>query len=189
MELESIGNQEKLVKINLGSGQRPFGEGWLNLDIRKQEYPVDIIADAKFLPMFEDNSVDVLVAHHLFEHIGLNDQEEYLSEWYRVLKPGGKLLISVPDLREIDRAWLEGKISTFIHNVNTYGAFQGYITDLHRWGYDKQELVDRVYAYNQERTEAKFPWKFVQFYHSTDEIWEGSDIASDWWILILIFTK
>ena len=43
------------------------------------------------------------------------------------------LSIFVPNLRILNRAWLDGKIDTFIHNVNTYGAYQDSIHDLHKW--------------------------------------------------------
>ena len=129
-------------KINLASGQRPFPKPWINVDLIEQfdgegkQYELDIKTDAKDLHMFDDNSVDIIVAHHLVEHIALHDVHSYVSEWYRVLRPGGILAVFVPNLREINRAWLEGRIDTYIHNVNTYGAYQGHVEYLHKWGYD-----------------------------------------------------
>jgi len=43
---------------------------------------------------FPDRSFDVVVASDVLEHIG--DERAALSEWGRVLKPGGKLIIFVP---------------------------------------------------------------------------------------------
>ena len=37
-----------MVKLNLGSGQRPFKSPWLNVDIRDQGYPVDVLTINKY---------------------------------------------------------------------------------------------------------------------------------------------
>jgi len=69
---------------------------------------VDILTDAKDLHMIKDNSVEVIVAHHLVEHIAIHELKAYLTEWQRVLKPSGVLSIFVPNIRELDKAWLDG---------------------------------------------------------------------------------
>ncbi|GJM07888.1 MAG: hypothetical protein DHS20C11_01640 [Lysobacteraceae bacterium] len=43
---------------------------------------------------FDNESFDVVVASHVLEH--LEDAEASVAEWFRVLKPGGRLLIGVP---------------------------------------------------------------------------------------------
>jgi ubiquinone/menaquinone biosynthesis C-methylase UbiE len=50
-------------------------------------------ADVRHLPV-KDNSVDVITAIDLVEHI--KDDEGLLKEFYRVLKPGGIAVLSVP---------------------------------------------------------------------------------------------
>jgi predicted SAM-dependent methyltransferase len=173
------------MKINLASGQRPFKKPWINVDIRHQGYDIDIEADVKELP-FEDESCDILVAHHLWEHIPLEQQEETIREWYRVLKKGGILSIHIPNMKELCKAWLEGRINTYIFNVNTYGAFQGYVTDLHRWSYDEKELEDRVKCWNG--SVYKFDFEYRN-YNKFNSLYLGSDIAEDWWILSKEFVK
>jgi predicted SAM-dependent methyltransferase len=183
------------MKINLASGQRPFQKPWVNIDLIEQTdsegkpYHMDIIADAGELPMIEDNSVDIIVAHHLFEHIAIHDHDKYITEWRRILKVGGILAIFVPNIREIDKAWLEGRIDTFIHNVNTYGAYQGHVEDLHKWAYDDKELCDRVSGW--DGTSNKFSWDIEDINHSVLQrpIYSGHDCCLDWWILAKQFTK
>lgn len=185
-----------MIKINLASGQRPFQKPWVNVDIREQydsngeKYPIDIVTDIKNLSMFEDASVDVLVGHHVWEHIPLHEQEQYLHEWWRVLKPGGKLLLCVPDMREIARKWVNSEIDSFTFAVNASGAWQGYVEDLHRWQYDERELIDRVSSWTG--SEKKFPWLARRVFSQYDLDWglyNGSDIAFAWWILIVEFSK
>jgi len=45
------------------------------------------------LPL-KDNSVDYVVANAILEHI--SSEQEAISEWKRILKPKGRLLVSVP---------------------------------------------------------------------------------------------
>ena len=51
--------------------------------------------DATFLEEVEDNSYDYVMASHILEHIV--DREEALRNWIRVVKPGGYLIVCVPE--------------------------------------------------------------------------------------------
>lgn len=174
-----------MKKLNLASGQRPF-KNWVNVDIRDQGYPLDVVCDATKLSEIEDDSVDIIVAHHLVEHIRLNDILGATKEWHRVLKPGGKLAIFVPNLRELAKGWLTGKIETFIFLVNAYGAYQGYVEDTHKWGFDKDELILRVSGAGE------IDWGVRDITRDVlvnDPLYKDSDCALDWWILAVEFTK
>ena len=60
---------------------------------------VDHVGDAKDLSQFPDGTFDELYASHVLEHFDYNGPlQATLKEWYRVLKPEGKLLVSVPDM-------------------------------------------------------------------------------------------
>jgi len=89
--------QNKLVKLNIGSGNRPFS-GAINIDLYSDR--ADIRADARYLP-FPDNSVDTLESHHLIEHLNYGDACQALQEWHRVLKPKGKIMVSCPDMKRV----------------------------------------------------------------------------------------
>ena len=56
-----------------------------------------ICADAKNL-MFASNSFDAVFSADFFEHIDLNTKRHVIKEIYRVLKPGGILVIKTPNL-------------------------------------------------------------------------------------------
>lgn len=180
-----------MKRLNLASGQRPFKGDWVNIDIKGQGYPVDILTDIKDLNMFADESVDIAVLHHVVEHIAIHELEAYIAEWRRVLKIGGRLSVFVPNIKEIDKAWLEGRINTFIHNVNTYGAYQNSIHDLHKWGYDYQELCDRMSGKDGQGV-SKFEWSEIKTIEMSDlssPFYVDADIAMDWWILAVNFVK
>ena len=57
----------------------------------------DIVDDAVTLNTIEDCSQDFVIACHILEH--LEDPIGAIKTWFRVLKPGGILFMSVPDRR------------------------------------------------------------------------------------------
>src|SRR5688572_22732908 len=65
---------------------------WVFVDIEPKHFP-DIVSDVTSMHQFQDNSVDVILAGELFEHV--RDTEKGIRECYRILRPGGVLLISV----------------------------------------------------------------------------------------------
>jgi ubiquinone/menaquinone biosynthesis C-methylase UbiE len=164
-----------LLKLNVGSGQRKFDAslGWTNIDINAAWAP-ELVADCSSLPMLADASCSMIVSHHQLEHVDLTQADAMLAEWYRLLAPGGSLLIFVPDLRALADAWIEGRIDDFIYCVNLYGAFMGHEADRHKWGYRFLSLRQKLWLAGPWREIKKFDWRKV----------EGADIAAkDFWIL------
>ncbi len=82
---------------NRGIFQKPKDKvkKWIFADI-SDEYNPDIILDVTNMKQIASNSIDVINAIELFEHVG--DIEKGLSECYRVLKENGIIIISVPFL-------------------------------------------------------------------------------------------
>jgi len=89
--------------VNLGCGARPNGKWGLDVQRtgekgaggRKFEGAApDITGDASNIPV-QDGSLDYIVACHLFEH--LVDPTGALKEFRRALKPGGDLILSLPN--------------------------------------------------------------------------------------------
>ena len=57
----------------------------------------DIISDSERFDGVADGAFDFVVANHVLEHV--TDPIGALAEWHRILKPGGLLMISLPDKR------------------------------------------------------------------------------------------
>jgi ADP-heptose:LPS heptosyltransferase/predicted SAM-dependent methyltransferase len=55
----------------------------------------DVEADADDLKMFADNALDFVFSSHTLEHV--EDPFRHLKEWWRVIKPGGHLVLYLPD--------------------------------------------------------------------------------------------
>ncbi|NQU09056.1 MAG: class I SAM-dependent methyltransferase, partial [Candidatus Abyssubacteria bacterium] len=73
------------------------------------------VADIQRLP-FADNSIGSIFSNSVFEH--LEDIDSALSEAVRVLKPGGKLVLTSPNNRLVDK-FLSARI---LHSVGLSGA-------------------------------------------------------------------
>lgn len=78
-----------LLKVDLGGRFNPWS-GFTTVDL----YNADLIFDLNSTWGLKDNSVGVLRASHIFEH--LRDPIHSMNEAYRILAPGGWLLIEVP---------------------------------------------------------------------------------------------
>ena len=74
--------------------------GWINSDIAAGP-GVDITANVLAGLPLEDDSIDYISSQHVLPELKIYDQVKALTELRRVLKPGGILRLSLPDL---DRA-------------------------------------------------------------------------------------
>jgi SAM-dependent methyltransferase len=97
--IDKTGILEKLylmgiVEVELGCGSVKRVNNAIGIDQIDNE-TVDIVCSLEDgLPFFPDNSVDVIYSYHLLEH--LKDLEFFMGEIFRVLKPGGKKIGTVP---------------------------------------------------------------------------------------------
>ena len=57
----------------------------------------DIVSDAESFATVADETFDFVIANHVLEH--LTDPIRALAEWHRILKPGGLLMLALPDKR------------------------------------------------------------------------------------------
>ena len=93
------------MKLNLGCWIF-YQEGYVNID-RDREVRADRYEDISTLPSFEANCADEIYAGHVAEH--MDDVKASFGRWFEVLKPGGRITITVPDCRGANRMWLERK--------------------------------------------------------------------------------
>lgn len=85
--------------LHLGCGG-VIHEKFINID----GYPfphVHYVQSIDKLPQFKDESVDLIYASHCLEHFSYIKTERVLTEWFRVLKKGAILRLSVPDFDKL----------------------------------------------------------------------------------------
>ncbi len=86
----------------------------------EKEY-VDKLSNQKFIHHslgygipFEDNSVDFIYSSHFIEHLYKSETQKILVEAYRVLKKGGRIRITVPNLEYAISLYQSGHKEDFL---------------------------------------------------------------------------
>ena len=96
-----------------------------------------------------------------------------LQECYRILSPGGSLIITVPNMRALVKRWITGKMSNQLFFTNVYGAYMGDEADRHKWGFVIETLGELL--------ESVAKWKEIKTFDFRNI--SNADIAQDFWIL------
>lgn len=136
------------MKLNIGC-KRTKKKDYINIDVNKKVHP-DIVADVTKGLLFEDSSIQEIIAIHFLEHLFKIQVEPFLKECYRVLKPGGILEIEIPDVEKMTKAFGQKKIDfqTYIRRI--FGGIavdKTYIPGMHKWGWSEKtvkELLEKL---------------------------------------------
>jgi predicted SAM-dependent methyltransferase len=141
------------VKLNIGCGKRTLA-GWFNCDIQpdpEATQPLDLVCDAKAIPL-PDGSADEVMAIHVFEHFYRWEAEGVLREWRRLLKPGGKLILELPNLVKCCQNYLDGRKRGGMDpdQLARWGIYGDPRTGNrymnHPWGYSPEEMIGLLTA-------------------------------------------
>jgi len=83
-----------------------------------QAKPDIFIDDARKLDLFASQSFDSVFSSHLLEHIDYAEVPGTLKEWFRILKPGGYLVLYLPDEDQYPKVGEEGANTDHRWNVS-----------------------------------------------------------------------
>ncbi|HOV13451.1 MAG TPA: methyltransferase [Spirochaetota bacterium] len=86
-------------RLHLGCG-RIHIDGWCNVDITPMS-TVDITDNVVTLKKFKKNFAEEIYVCHVLEHFSHKEIPSILKRWFDILKPGGIIRISVPDIDRI----------------------------------------------------------------------------------------
>jgi len=141
------------LRLHVGCGDN-LKAGWVNVDLHPA---ADLRLDVRRPWPFPDGCAGEVYAEHLFEHLEWPDEGgRFLAEAFRVLRGGGALRISVPDLERHARAyaggdeefarafapflppWAATRADALNHHFRQGGE--------HRYSYDAETLAARLRA-------------------------------------------
>lgn len=179
--------------LNLCAGaNRIQSHDWVNLDylfpVLPQGSPErnNLLAETNYVehdvlsgPLpFGDGEFDSLMASHCFEHWTCGESEMVLEECHRILKPGGILLISVPDASYFRKVYdfdtVENAVELFgesIYLPDGEDTFTGYalwcpgrhkaiLTEDVVWHYLKRGGFDEIFRALYHESEGDKGFKF-----------------------------
>lgn len=126
------------VRIQVGSGDKHW-PGFVNVD--KHGEP-DVVCDGRKLT-FASDYADEIHAIHFVEHVPRIQVDDMLTDWMRVLKPGGKVAIEVPCMNKMAQFIVDGEKNISLTLLGIFGDPRDKKPGMmHCWAYTKVELTD-----------------------------------------------
>lgn len=151
LKLKELRKQAK-VGLHLGCGNNKL-PGMINCDLIHPS--ADKHFDATDLSEFTDASVDLIESHHMIEHLTFQQADLALLEWSRVLKKGGRVIITCPDLTRVCILWLlyslldifisqKEKLDYILRMISGPQNYEGMVHQSH---YSKRHLIRLLPVY------------------------------------------
>lgn len=146
------------MKLNIGCGNKKIA-GYTGVDAVARA-AAEVVAPAWQIPL-ADGSVEEILAVHVWEHFYRWECDKVIAEWRRLLQPGGRLVLELPDLWKccrnvVDR--IEGKRPDQLSMWGLYGdprEEDPFMT--HRWGWTSDTLREFLSANGFDRARETRP--------------------------------
>jgi predicted SAM-dependent methyltransferase len=131
---------------------------------------VDHVASIDNLSFIPSNSVDLIYHCHVLEHFKRREVPAVLSEWMRVLTPGGTLRTAVPDFAQICEVYSQSRDLSLV--IGALFGRQDYLYNIHYNAFDYHTLrevlvltgFENVRRYDWRETEHAYVDDYSQAY-------------------------
>lgn len=153
------------MNLHLGCG-RKYIKGFKHVDLQDFDH-IDYKTSVDDLYFAKDNSVEAIYAAHVLEHFGRNEYKNVLQEWFRVLKPGGILRLSVPSFEAVVQYYTQQDDNLEILLGLLVGGQKVGEHDFHKMIFDKKLLTKVLQEVGFVNT-AEYDWKSTNHHHIDD---------------------
>ncbi len=127
-----------MMKLHLGCGH-DYKNGYVNCDISKDVNPDKVVDLEKELP-FKNNSVDEIIANHVFEHV--INFVPLMHEIHRICKKGAIIKIKVPFYAGAEQATDPTHVRSFSPFTFNYFNIKSTISEYSHEVGAKKSLLD-----------------------------------------------
>ncbi len=138
---------EKPVKLNIGCRNKPL-PSYINIDINENNKYADVIDNGFELEKFDDESVDLIEFTHGLEHLNTQEVKLALETWYKKLKVGGIVRVSVPDMEKCSALLLLTGDKNLVKSMFYGSQIEGDPYDLHKSLHTKKSLTEDLTVAN-----------------------------------------
>lgn len=128
----------------------------VRLDVDPDVEP-DVVASITDMSPVPERSVDAVYSHHNIEHIFAHEVPLAMSEFFRVLRPGGEVMLATPDLQLVARTIASGRLEDTLYrspagSITALDVVYGLRSDIltgreymaHRTGYTRGTLARKL---------------------------------------------
>jgi predicted SAM-dependent methyltransferase len=129
------------LRLNLGCGKYHL-TGFVNVDMQEAVKP-DLLCDILDLP-YEAGTVDEIYAGHILEHFYWQEGKEALNYWKSLLKPGGKISITVPDYDFLSKDYVASPSPKKLRDLNEMFVYSNREAFPHRFMYSADLLYETM---------------------------------------------
>ena len=125
--------------FRLHIGGEEVKPGWKIFNIQPKD-GVDYVGDIEDLSRFADECCDEIYASHVLEHVPLFRVLPTLKGFHRILKQGGRVMISVPDLELLCQLFTSAELDKHqrFHVMKMIYGAQVDETDYHHIGFSPE---------------------------------------------------
>lgn len=145
------------VGLHLGCGTTRIA-GLINCDL--YEKSADLQISATNLQDFDNESVDLIEHHHMIEHLAIEEAKLGIAEWSRVLKKGGYLILTCPNINAVLIKWfLARRYWKYEYIIKMIYGPQEHDGMFHKSAYDSKRLRELLQpqGMNVEFTYTPYP--------------------------------
>jgi SAM-dependent methyltransferase len=141
------------IRLDLGAGEKEF-PGFIRVGLEEAH---EIHADLRSIPL-PDNYADEAQAIHVIEHFYRWETVDVLREWRRILKPGGLLVLELPDIGKCCRNVLKDMEKSasgmwaIYGDPNTRDPLM-----MHKWGFTPHTLAECLLEAGYVRLRHRLP--------------------------------